>query len=58
VPVQSIDYRPSTSPGSAAVRSARAWPGYRRCMALFDQVQRELIAHVVLLNWSVRRSCE
>jgi hypothetical protein len=24
----------------------------------FDQAQRELIAHVVLLNWSVRRWCE
>ena len=32
----------------------RAWPAYRRAMALFDQGQRELPAHCLLLNWSLR----
>jgi hypothetical protein len=40
LPVQSIVYPPSTAPLPPRVRSAQAWPGYRRCMALFDQAQR------------------
>jgi hypothetical protein len=54
-PVQAIRYGPLTGFGQAAARSARAWPAYRRAMALFDQSQRELLTHCLLLNWSLRK---
>jgi hypothetical protein len=58
IPVQVIRYGPLSGFGQAAVRSAHAWPAYRRAMALFDQGQRELLAHCLLLNWSLRRWVE
>jgi hypothetical protein len=39
----------------AAQRQAAAWRPYRRAMALFCPGQRELIAHVLLLNWTIAR---
>ena len=58
VPIQSLTYGPKTGPGQAALRSVRAWPVYRRAMKLFCPLQRELIAHIILSNWTVRRWCE
>jgi hypothetical protein len=55
-PVQAIPaYGPRTGFGQAALRSAKAWPAYRRAMTLFDQSQRDLITHCLLLNWSLQR---
>ena len=51
-------YGPKTGPSQAALRSARAWPVYRRAMKLFCASQRELIAYIILSNWTVRRWCE
>jgi hypothetical protein len=39
----------------AALKQARAWPAYRRAMTPFNRVQRALIAHCLLLNWSIAR---
>ena len=55
MPVQAITYGPRTGFGQAAVRSARAGLAYRRAMSLFDQAQRGLITHCLLLNWSLRK---
>jgi hypothetical protein len=57
MPVQSIVFRPSTGPGTAAVRSARAWPALRAALKLFDPGQRRLLTHVVLMNRSVTSWC-
>jgi hypothetical protein len=46
---------PLTGHSLAAIRQAKAWPAYRRAMALFSKSQRELITYIVLLNWSVTR---
>jgi hypothetical protein len=54
-PVQAIRYGTLTGFGRAPVRSARAWPAYRPAMALFDQSQRKLLTHCLLLNWSLRK---
>jgi len=58
VPIQSLSYGPRTGPGQAALRSVRAWPVYRRAMQLFCASQWELIVHIILSNWRVRRWCE
>ena len=50
-------YLPRTGFGDAAVRTAQAWPAYRRAMQPFCVAQRALIARVILANWSVRRWC-
>jgi hypothetical protein len=46
---------PLTGHSLAAIRQAKAWPAYRRAMVLFSVNERELIAFVILLNWSVTR---
>jgi hypothetical protein len=51
---RSWTYGPITGFGVPAVRSAKAWPAFRRAMALFDAGERELLTYVVLLNQSVR----
>jgi hypothetical protein len=58
VTVQSLVYGPRSGPTVAALRQAHAWRPYRRAMALFCQDQKKLIAHVILLNWTVRRWTE
>jgi hypothetical protein len=58
VTVQSLVYGPRSGPTVAALRQAHAWQPYRRAMRPFCRGQRELIAHVVLLNWTVRRWTE
>jgi hypothetical protein len=56
--IQSLTYGPRSGPTVAALRQAKAWLPYRRAMKLFCQGQRELIAHVILLNWTVARWTE
>lgn len=55
LPIWGVAYQPSTGPGQAALRTARAWIGFRRAMAMFSASEREMVTHVVLLNWSLRR---
>jgi hypothetical protein len=55
VAIQAITYGPRSGPSVAALKQARAWPTYRRAMMPFNRVQRELIAHCLLLNWSIAR---
>jgi hypothetical protein len=55
IAIQAITYGPRTGPSTTAIRQARAWPAYRRAMAPFAAGQRELIAFVLLMNWSIQR---
>jgi hypothetical protein len=55
VTIQSITYGPRSGPTMAALRQAKAWLPFRRAMAPFSAGQRELIAYVLLLNWSLSR---
>jgi hypothetical protein len=55
ITIQAITYGPRNGPTRAAIRQAQAWPAYRRAMAPFAAGQRELIAHVLLMNWSIQR---
>ena len=55
LPIQSITYGPRTGPSMAAIKQAKAWPAYRSAMAPFASCQRDLIAHVLLMNWSLTR---
>jgi hypothetical protein len=44
---------PSTGPGWADIKSAQAWPKFRRAMAMFDAGERDLVTHIILLNTTV-----
>jgi hypothetical protein len=54
---ESWTFGPITGFGAAAIRSAKAWPAFRRAMALYNQTERELMTYIVLLNMSVRSWC-
>jgi hypothetical protein len=46
---------PRSGPSNAELRQARAWRPFQRAMALFNGDERDLIAHVVLLNLATSR---
>jgi hypothetical protein len=50
--------RVRTTPTDAERANLRAWAEVRRAMALYDATQRELVTHIVLLNWAVRHWVE
>jgi hypothetical protein len=54
---RSWQFGPLTGFGAPAIRSAKAWPAFRRAMAIFTAAERELITSVVLLNSPVRAWC-
>jgi hypothetical protein len=58
LPVHSIQYRPLTGPGQAALRQARCWHRFVKVMANFTRSQRELLTEVVLMNRPVSRVAE
>ena len=47
-----------SGPTQSALKGARAWPAFRRAIALFNAAERDLITGVVLLNRSVSSWCK
>jgi hypothetical protein len=48
---------PRTAPSRSEIKQARAWPAFRRAMAIYNAAERELMTAVVLLNRGVCRLC-
>jgi hypothetical protein len=54
---RSWQFGPITGFGAPAVKSAKAWPAFRRAMARYNKGERDLLTFIVLLNMSVRAWC-
>jgi hypothetical protein len=46
---------PRSGPTRTEVKQARAWQPFRRAMALFNDDERDLLSHIVLLNLATSR---
>jgi hypothetical protein len=57
-PISSIQYRPSTGPGTAARRQLGCRKAFDKAWALFDDRSRALLASVVLMNLSIAQTSE
>jgi hypothetical protein len=55
--LQLIQYAtlPRTGPSPHEIRQARAWRPFKRAVGLFNEDERDLIAHVLLLNLAISR---